>query len=252
MQRYIAIKVLVLLIAGFATRAESRPERTWQISLETGVQTEYADRGATVGGDHIKTALGVSDGRLSVGVSYTRMLAHNRLVYDDEIDINLDYGLKTGSGIHLNLGADLIHNPVHGSLLDLGAHKASTIETYVSVGFEELLNPQFTAYFDIHLHDFVLEMALAPSYPLSGRSSLDVKLMAGGAFLHSAQDNLYISAGLGYHYALSDKLNIHLSVNSGLSSQKTFTDTAWNHSGEVSVHNDHKSFWAGIGISRDF
>ena len=188
----------------------------------------------------------------STGITYARTLGDDRLIYDDEIDININYEFELTMGTSLNIGADLIHTPSAGGLLDIGAADASTIEIYGGVSFDQAFSPSLTAIYDVHLGDFTLEATVSHSIETSARSELAFELIGGYAAISGADDNLYLTAGANYTHALTDNLSVFAGLYGGLSSERTFTDAHFPNGLVPTVTSNTSSAWLQIGFTSRF
>lgn len=222
------------------------------IELSSGYTSEYADRGTTVAGQQIQSNITVTNGALSTGVTYARTLGGDRLVYDDEIDINIDYGIGIGDSATLNIGADLIHAPGTGGLFDIGAADASTIEIYSGFSFAHRLNPTLTTLYDIHLKDFTLEAAASHSAEISETSELVFDMVGGFASIAGADNNLYLTASTTYNHRLSESLSLYAGAFAGLSSKRTFTDASFPTGLAPTLKTSSTSVWLQIGLTTGF
>ena len=224
----------------------------WNAEVSSGYTSEYADRGTTVAGQQIQSNITVTNGAFSTGVTYARTLGDDRLVYADEIDINIDYGFELGNGAILNIGADLIHAPGTGELFDIGAADASTIEIYSGFSFAHRLNPTLTTLYDIHLRDFTLEASASHSAEISETSELVFDMVGGFAAIAGADNNLYLTASTTYNHMFSENLNLYVGAFAGLSSERTFTDANFPAGLAPTLKTSSTSAWLQIGLTTGF
>lgn len=223
----------------------------WSAEASSGYVSEYADRGTTVAGQQIQSNVTLSNGAFSTGISYARTLGNDRLVYDDEIDINIDYGFELTAGTSLNIGADLIHVPSAGGLLDIGAADASTVEVYAGLTFDKPLTPSLTAIYDVHLKDFTMEATASHGIDISAQSEFVFDITGGYAAIAGADDNLYLTAGVTYNHALTENLTATAGAFAGTSNERTFTDASFP-AGVPIIKTSSSSAWVQIGLSAGF
>jgi len=224
----------------------------WDVDASTAYVSEYADRGTTVAGAQIQSNITLTNGGFSAGVTYARTVGDDRLVYDDEIDINIDYGFAIGADANVNIGADLIHVPSAGGLFDIGATDASTVEIYTGLSFDKAFAPSLTAIYDLHLKDFTLEASAMHGIDLSKRSELVFDMIGGFAAIAGADNNLYLTTGATYSHALSDNLNAFGGLYGGLSSENTFTDANFPAGLAPVIKTSSTSAWIQVGLSTSF
>jgi hypothetical protein len=224
----------------------------WGVEVSSLYVSEYADRGTTVAGQQIQSNVTLTNGAFSTGITYARTLGDDRLVYDDEIDINIDYGLELAAGTSLNIGADLIHVPGAGGLFDIGAADASPIEVYAGLSFDKAFAPSLTAIYDVQLNDFTMEATASHSIEISEQSELVFDIIGGYAAIAGADDILYLTAGTTYNHALGENLTATAGAFAGLSSEPTFTDANFPAGLPPIIKTSASSAWIQIGLMASF
>ena len=241
------------MLASLASNAFANDlAKNWNAEVSSGYVSEYADRGTTVAGAQIQSNLTLTNGGFSTGVTYARTIGDDRLVYDDEIDINIDYGFELGASTTVNIGADLIHVPGAGGLFKIGTADASTVEIYTGVSFDKTFTPSLTAIYDVHLKDFTLEATAAHSVDISEQSKLVFDVIGGFAAIAGADNNLYLTTGATYSHAFGDNLNAFGGLYGGLSSERTFTDASFPSGLAPVLKTSTTSAWIQIGLSAGF
>ena len=224
-----------------------------EFEATTSYVSEYNDRGATVAGEQVWTSFSAASGNFSASLSYARSLGDGRKVYADELDFNIDYGFEISDMVSANIGADIINDPASGGFFDIGSTGASTIEIYSGLSFDATFQPNITAIYDIHLHDFTLEGAVEHSISLSKTTTFIPNLTAGYAAISQGADNTYLTGTITIENQFSDIFTAFANASFGTSSRKTFSDFKFQGNAPLPIITDHSSsVWAQVGISAQF
>lgn len=215
--------------------------------------SEYNGRGATVAGEQVWSSFSIASGNFSAGLSYARSLGDGQRVYADELDLNIDYGFEISDTVSANVGADIINDLASGGFFDIGKNAASTIEIYSGLSFDMIFQPNITAIYDIHLHDFTLEGALEHSISLSETITFIPSLTAGYAAISGGVDNTYLTGTMTLENQFGDMFTAFANASFGTSSRKTFSGFKFQSNAPLLVITNHSSsVWAQVGISAQF
>ena len=214
--------IALLLLSVFAFNAQAEDEKAWSLSLDQTFSDKYVWRGIQYNEEGVNQgALDFSYdlgdlGTFGVNVWYNLDLDNEN---DDPTDIDnsgagnvseVDYTIYWEKSYgDFTLGAGHIYYDFSDT--DLG----STREFYVSVGYDMILDPSITVYYDYEDVDgFYVDLAIGHSFDLGvADATLDL-----GASIAWADDDMsdayYAREGGGFaNYTLSAAVNIPLTEN---------------------------------------
>lgn len=229
------MKKLISIAALMSTAAFAPTAFAQDVSVSTSIDyvTEYVFRGTSFEDAAIQPGVEVAVGDFSVGVWASTGLGENSLADTDEIDFYAGYGFSLSDTVSASVGATLYHFP----------DAADSVEFSVGLGFDTVLSPSLTAYYDIDLEAFTLEGGIGHSVPVADKTSFDLGLTAGLVAVDGG-DYEYAQATAGIGYAFTDDVSAYVAANYVLSSVDSlgFTDAT----------KKDNLFFAGVGIAAGF
>jgi uncharacterized protein (TIGR02001 family) len=229
------MKKLISIAALMSTAAFASTAFAQDVSVSTSIDyvTEYVFRGTSFEDAAIQPGVEVAVGDFSVGVWASTGLGENSLADTDEIDFYAGYGFSLTDTVSASIGATLYHFP----------DASDSVEFSAGLGFDTILSPSVTAYYDIDLEAFTLEAGIGHSLPVADQTSFDLGLTAG-IVAADGGDYEYAQASAAIAYAFTDDVSTYVAVNYVLSSVDSlgFTDT---------IKKDNLLF-AGVGIAAGF
>ncbi|WP_409432878.1 TorF family putative porin [Litorimonas sp. RW-G-Af-16] len=248
-------KLLLGSAALIAASAAPLAAQAQDISVTTGVDvvTDYVFRGVSLADTAVQPYVEVSSGAFTAGAWFSTGLGDTSLFAADEVDLYLGYSVPTEGAISLDFGVTYYHYPQFGSLFSTsgsldddfrdadalddvgdilgldeddidGAFEdlvSGTYEVSASVGFDSVLSPSVTAYYDLTLEALTLEGGISHSVPVSDKTSFDLGATVGLVSVDGDGDYEYgqLSASLGY--AFTDAVSGYVGANYALSSEDT-------------------------------
>lgn len=238
------------LVFGAAPTASAN-DLSYSVSLD--YVSEYVFRGVTLAGEAFQPGAEVSYGNFTAGVWASVASGEESIFFGDEIDFYAGYSFDVSELISADVGVTLYHYPQAGGLFDIGASKAGTLEPYVSFGFDTVLAPSLSAYYDLNLDAFTLEGGVEHSIPMADKWSLDMSAAAGFVTIKGGGDYQYGSASAAVSYGVNDNASIYVGGNFGLSSEDTFADISFDPTNLATIDPpSDNSLWFGIGTSIGF
>jgi len=128
----------------------------------------------------------------------------------------------------------------------VGETSALALDEIASVGFDTVLAPSATVYYDLTLESLTLEGGIGHSIATGDKTSLDlgatVGLVDGDGFSYE-----YGSASAAVGYAFTDAVSTYVGVNYVLSSEDTLDYRKILQGG-----GESDLFWAGVGVAAGF
>lgn len=230
------MKKLISIAALMSTAAFAPTAFAQDVSVSTSIDyvTEYVFRGVSLEDNAIQPGVEVAVGDFSVGVWTSTGLGSNSLADTDEVDFYAGYGFALSDMVSASVGATLYHYP----------DADDTVEFSAGLGFDTILSPSVTAFYDIDLEAFTLEGGIGHSVPLADKTSFDLGLTAGLVAPDGGGDYEYAQATAALGYAFTDDVSTYVAANYVLSSENTlgFTDAT----------PKDNLFFAGVGIAAGF
>jgi len=205
------------------------------VSVSTSIDyvTEYVFRGTSFEDAAIQPGVEVALGDFSAGVWASTGIGENSLADTDEIDFYAGYGFTLSDTVSASIGATLYHFPDASDSLEFSA----------GLGFDTVLSPSITAYYDIDLEAFTLEGGLGHSVPLAENTSFDLGLTAGLVDVDGGSYE-YAQASAAIGFAFTDDVSSYVAANYVLSSENTL--------GFTEGLTKDNLFFAGVGIAAGF
>ena len=225
------------------------------VSVSTSIDyvSEYVFRGVSFARGAVQPGVELSKGNLTVGVWTSAAIGEASAVAGDEIDVYASYGFDLSDTISASVGATIFHFPdVDGGLFDFGG--ASTLEFSAGVGFDTLLAPSVTAYYDVDLEAFTLEGGLSHSVPVADKTSVDFGLTGGFVAADGDGDYEYGVGSVSLGYAFTDNVSSYIGANYSVSSIdslnfRRFVDPTGT---AFSATTDDTETWFGVGFAAGF
>lgn len=230
------MKKLISMAALLSTAAFAPTAFAQDVSVSTSIDyvTEYVFRGISLEDSAIQPGVEVSVGDFTVGAWASTGLGPDSLADTDEIDLYAGYGFSLSDVISASVGATLYHYPDGGD----------TVEFSAGLGFDTVLSPSVTAFYDIDLEAFTLEGGLGHSIAMSDKTSFDLGLTAGLVTADGGGDYEYGQASASLGYAFTDDVSTYVAANYVLSSEDTLGFT------EATMKDN--LFFLGVGVAAGF
>lgn len=218
------------------------------VSVSTGVDvvTDYVFRGVSLADTAIQPFAEATKGNFTVGAWVSTAIGDTSIAAGDELDLYAAYGFELSDKISASVGVTYYHYPQGGSLFSTKDGASGTYEASVSVGFDTVLEPSLSAYYDVTLESFTLEGGVGHSVGMSDKTSLDlgatVGLVDGDGFSYE-----YAGASAAVSYALSDNTSAYVGGNLALSSEDSL-----DYKKLLTTGGKGSLVWFGAGISAGF
>ena len=225
------------------------------VSIGTDYVTEYVFRGVSLADDAIQPYAEASIGNFTAGIWASTGIGENSELAGDEIDLYASYGFDLSDVVSASVGVTYYHYPQGGSLFGTDNGGTGSYEFNAGVGFDTVLAPSATVYYDVTLEALTLEGGIGHSFTMSDRTSLDLGLTAGLVDADGGGDYEYGNASAGVSFALTDDAALSVTANYTLNSADDVlgfsggTDPLGNRFAFTDRDN---LFWGGIGISTSF
>ncbi|RKQ69569.1 uncharacterized protein (TIGR02001 family) [Litorimonas taeanensis] len=230
------MKKLIAVAALLASSAIAPATLAQDVSVSTSIDyvTEYVFRGVSLEDSAIQPGIEVSVGDFSVGAWASTGLGSDSMADTDEIDFYAGYGFSLSDTVSASVGATLYHYPDGGDTLEFSA----------GVGFDTVLSPSVTAYYDIDLEAFTLEGGLGHSFPVSEATSFDLGVTGGLVMVDGGGDYEYGQATASLGYAFTEDVSVYAAANYVLSSEDTL--------GFTKTTPKDNLFYLGVGVAAGF
>lgn len=246
------MKKLFAAVAGMALSIASpaiADDDAVSVSISADYVTEYVFRGASFARGAFQPGIEASTGGFTAGAWFSEPLGDLADAAGSELNLYGSYGFDLTDGVSATVGGTLYHFPdADGGVFDFG--DASTFEVYAGVGFDTVLEPSVTAYYDLDLEAFTLEGGVSHSLPVAESLSLDLGATAGLVTADGGGDYEYAQGSAALSYAVSDATSAYIGANFGLSSVDSL---------QLKLANDGSAFtardnlvWFGAGVSTGF
>ena len=254
------MKKLLLATATLAiTSAAPLAAQAQDVSVSTSIDyvSEYVFRGVTLAETAIQPGVEVAVGDFAVGAWFSTGVGETSVFAGDEVDLYASYGFGLSELISGSVGITYYHYPQGGGLFSTNDGASGTYEVSAGLGFDTLLAPSLTAYYDLTLDNFTLEGGVGHSFPVAEKTSFDLSLTAGLVDVDDGESYEYGVASAGLSYAFTDAVSVYGNLNYGLSSEDTFADVSIDlDATEIEdlfeAEADDNSLWFGLGISAGF
>ncbi|MEP6343938.1 MAG: TorF family putative porin [Maricaulaceae bacterium] len=256
MKKIILSTVALSVLAATATTANAEDI---SVSISADYVSEYVFRGVSFANTAIQPGIEVSKGGFTVGTWVSAALGETSDLASDEIDVYAGYGWDINDAVSASVGATIYHFPEAGGLFDIDASGGSTLEVYAGLGFNTVLSPAITAYYDVNFEAFTLEGSVGHSVPVADKTSLDLGLTAGLVDVDDASYE-WATGSAAVSYAITDAASFYVGANLSLNSEDnldfvTFGDLeglTLDEIANLSTTSDDTLFWVGTGISTSF
>lgn len=207
-----------LLVAATATM----PAHAGEVSVSTSIDyvTDYVFRGVSLADSAIQPGVEVAVGDFTVGAWVSTGVGDTSILAGDEVDLYASYSFALSDTISTDVGITYYHYPQGGGLFSTNGGGSGTYEVFASVGFDTMLAPSASVYYDLTLEAFTLEGGIGHSFPAGDKTSFDlgatVGLVDGDGFSYE-----YGSASASLGYAFTDAVSAYVGANYALSSDNT-------------------------------
>ncbi len=218
------------------------------ISVSTSVDlvSDYVFRGVSLADTAIQPGVEVSKGDFTVGAWFSTGFGNTSIVAGDELDLYASYSVPLSDRFSTDVGVTYYHYPQGGSLFETEGGGAGSYEVFASLGFDTVLAPSVSAYYDFTLEAFTLEGGISHSLPVADKTSLD---LSGSAGLVDGDGFSYeyglASASLGYGF--TDNVSAYVGGNFSINSED-----ALNFRDILEGEGDDTLLWFGAGIAAGF
>ena len=207
-----------LMIAATA----SLPAHAGDVSVSTSIDftSDYVFRGVSLADSAIQPGVEVAVGDFTVGAWFSTGVGDTSILSGDEVDLYASYSFALSDTISTDVGVTYYHYPQGGGLFSTNDGGSGTYEVFASLGFDTVLAPSVSAYYDLTLEAFTLEGGIGHSIATGDKTSLDlgatVGLVDGDGFSYE-----YGSASASLGYAFTDAVSAYVGANYALSSEDT-------------------------------
>jgi len=216
------------------------------VSTSVDVVSDYVFRGVSLADTAIQPGVEVSLGDFTAGAWFSTGIGNTSALAGDELDLYASYSLPLSDTISTDVGITYYHYPQGGSLFETNGGNAGTYEVFASLGFDTVLAPSVSAYYDFTLEAFTVEGGISHSLPVGNKSSLDlggtVGLVDGDGFSYEYGQ---ASASLGYGF--TDDVSAYVGANYSLSSEDTL-----NFRRLLTAGGEDNLLWFGAGVAAGF
>lgn len=129
------------------------------ISVSTSVDlvSEYVFRGTSLAEAAVQPGVEVAVGDFTAGAWFSTGFGETSIAAGDEVDLYASYSLALIDGVSTDIGITYYHYPQGGGLFETDNGNAGSYEIFGSLGFDTVLAPSVTAYYDFTLENFTLE-----------------------------------------------------------------------------------------------
>jgi len=189
------------------------------LSISTSIDyvTDYVFRGVSLADTAIQPAVEATVGNFTAGAWFSTGIGDTSILAGDEVDLYASYSFGLSDTISADAGVTYYHYPQGGSLFSTNNGSSGTYEVYGSVGFDTVLAPTATAYYDVTLEAFTLEGGVSHSIPMSDVTSFDLGATAGlvdGDGFSYEYGQLSASVGYAFTNDVSTYLGANFAINS--------------------------------------
>lgn len=218
------------------------------VDVSVDYVSEYVFRGVSFANTAVQPAISVSKGGFTLGAWASTGLGETSAIAGDEIDIYGSYGWDVNDTVSASVGATVYHFPQSGDLFDFDSDTlGSTFEVSAGLGFNTVLSPAITAYYDLTLEAFTLEGSLSHSYPLAESVSLDFGLTGGFVTADGPGDYQWGTGSASLSYSFNDSSSVYAGANYTLNSDDLLDFPTAND-----ITPTDNLFWAGVGVATSF
>ena len=243
MKKIILSTVALSVLAATATTANAEDI---SVSISADYVSEYVFRGVSFANTAVQPGIEISKGGFTVGTWVSAALGETSSLAADEIDIYAGYGWDVNDTVSASVGATIYHFPEFGGVFDIDASGGSTLELYAGLGFNTVLSPAITAYYDVNFEAFTLEGSVEHSVPVADKTSLDLGLTAGLVDVDGGNYE-WATASAAVGYAFTDTSSFYVGANYTLNSEDLLD---FPTSSDI-IPGDNL-FWVGTGVSTSF
>ena len=248
MKKIILSTVAVSVLAAAGTTANAGDV---SVSVSADYVSEYVFRGVSFANTAIQPGIEVSKGGFTVGTWVSVGLGETSALASDEIDVYAGYGWDLNDTISASVGATIYHFPEAGGLFDINASEGSTLELYAGLGFDTVLSPAITAYYDVNFDAFTLEGSVGHSVPVADKTSLDLGLTAGLVDVDGGSYE-WATASAAIGYAFTDASSFYVGANYSLNSEDALGFPTFEDDGTLDDNFGGDLFWVGTGVATSF
>ena len=218
------------------------------VSISTTIDytTDYVFRGVSLADSAIQPGVEMAMGNFTAGAWFSTGVGDTSIFAGDEVDLYASYSFALSDKVSADIGGTYYHYPQGGGLFSTNGGGSGTYEVFASVGFDTMLAPSASVYYDLTLEALTLEGGIGHSVPMSDKTSFDLGLTAGlvdgdGFSYEYGQ----ASASLGY--AFTDAVSAYVGANYALSS-----DGSLNYKKILAGAGKDNLLFFGTGISAGF
>ncbi|MEP3888978.1 MAG: TorF family putative porin [Hellea sp.] len=215
-------KILIGTASFLVAATTAMPAYSQDVSVSTSIDyvTDYVFRGVSLADSAIQPGVEVAVGDFTVGAWFSTGVGDTSILAGDEVDLYASYSFALSETISTDVGITYYHYPQGGSLFETEGGGAGTYEVFASLGFDTMLAPSASVYYDLTLEAFTLEGGIGHSFPAGDKTSFDlgatVGLVDGDGFSYE-----YGSASASLGYAFTDAVSAYVGANYALSSEDT-------------------------------
>jgi uncharacterized protein (TIGR02001 family) len=251
-------KLIGLAAAAACVTAPATAEDELSITSGLGFESRYVFRGVQFAETSIQPSVTVNYGGFHIGAWFNLPIGDDDFVVTpggEELDLVIGWGGDLGEIARFDVGVTYYLFPdLMSGFFDLYEEDgdglgANTLEPYLTLSFDLPLSPAASVFHDFNFDTTTFQGALAKSFPLGGKTSLDLSGTIGYVLDDDpGADYLYGAASANVSYAVSDDSSLYLGVRYGGS------DIAGGSIIDDSILGAAKSagFWWGVGASTTF
>ena len=217
------------------------------VSTSVDVVSDYVFRGVSLADTAIQPGVEVSTGDFTVGAWFSTGFGNTSPAAGDELDLYASYSVPLSDSFSTDVGITYYHYPQGGSLFGTDGGNAGSYEVFGSLGFDTILAPSVSAYYDFTLEAFTLEGGISHSLPIAEKTSLDlggtVGLVDGDGFSYE-----YGQASASVGYGFTDNVSAYIGGNFTVNSEDAlnFRDLV------IDGEGDDTLLWFGAGVAAGF
>ncbi|MBN1402940.1 MAG: hypothetical protein JW942_00535 [Opitutales bacterium] len=245
MKKNIVLFAALALGAASVTAQEVATTTAPAISVTSsfGYESEYVFRGVQLADAIITPSIDVAYGDFYAGLWFAVPVEHQD-VYVNEMDFYVGYSTAISSLLTIDAGATrYAYDEVIGDFFD----KSNTLEGYVGISADVLLNPSVYAYYDIDLDVFTTEVSIGHSIALNDKFSADLGLSGGYATEDDGDaDYFFYGATADLSYAINDSSSVGFGARFSGSDEDMVYGSSSNMDWEKNI------FWYGFSFSTGF
>lgn len=220
------------------------------VSVSVDYVTDYVFRGVSLADSAIQPGVEAAIGDFTIGAWFSTGIGDTSIFAGDELDLYASYSFGLSDKISANVGATYYHYPQGGSLFETNGGSAGTYEVYGGLGFDMVLSPSVTAYYDFTLEALTLEGGLSHSVEVADKTSLDLGLTAGLVDGDGADwEYGTLSAALGYSF--TKDVSAYIGANYTLTSSDN-EGLGLNYKKALIGNGKGDLFWLGAGVAAGF